>query len=291
MKSHHNCRTYMAASSIVVGLTITLTTQGASQHVPTGPCPFDFDLACVAPNTGGEQSVETTSNGVWELKGVTLRDLVRIAYSAEGIHADNQIEGGQPWMRDRYDVRSRIPRTSAEPTIHDRLKTLLQEEFGLRGRIQEQYRPVFDLVQVDAGRPLGPRITPSVCVNGRPPSSTVVGHRERLASCAVFRVAAAGVAENVTMAGLATALSALPEVGRPVRDLTGLREPYHLQVVWSGRALVGPSAYLTLSQPGGLLRDLQFALSTQLGLTLNEGRDRVPVLLLEDAGLHDHHHH
>jgi uncharacterized protein (TIGR03435 family) len=98
-------------------------------------------------------------------------------------------------------------------------------------------------------------------------------------------------AENVTMAGLATALSALPEVGRPVRDLTGLREPYYLQLLWSGRALTGPSAYVTLSQPGGLLRDLQFALSAQLGLTLREGRDRVPVLLLEDAGLHNHHHH
>ena len=85
---------------------------------------------------------------------------------------------------------------------------------------------------------------------------------------------------GVTMELLAGVLASVPDVGRPVRDRTGLKGGFDLDVTFTPMAAVGPSVGLTA--PDGAPQ-LFTALQEQLGLRLQSSRGLVDVFVIDSA--------
>lgn len=223
--------------------------------------------------------------GRWEARSVTLRELIRMAYEEMGIRAENQVAGGPDWMSSyRFDVRvqtSEIPGSRSAPVAPypAGLRGLLADRFALDVHLEAREILTYDLVQVAADGRLGSRITPSDCVRKTRPV-TLNGRRLQ---CGPARFDGAGVIDNVTMHDVAWTLSGLPEVGRFVRDRTGLVGIFEIQFEWMGGRIARPGLTLVTSEPPRSGLSLKAALRAQLGLSLEESRSRLPVLVVDRA--------
>jgi uncharacterized protein (TIGR03435 family) len=206
--------------------------------------------------------------------GLTLAELIRSAYVGDGIQLMNQIVGGPAWINsDRFDIVGKLTGvTAGSPDEANRqrqtaLKALLSDRFKLRLHTDRRDLPVFDLVLANKDGRLGPQIKASTC--------TRVGDRP----CVPFRMMSMSSdtgmtmrTEGVTMREFAAAIVSFPEIGRTIRDRTGLTGTYDLQVT------------LPMPTPGAVSDSgIVTALLEQLGLRLAGRRDLADVVVIAGA--------
>jgi uncharacterized protein (TIGR03435 family) len=211
---------------------------------------------------------------------LTVRDLVRVAYSAPLARLDSQVVGGPGWVNvDRFDITAKI---AGEPTdfsngppahLLDMIRTLLADRFALRTRREIRRLAVYDLV-LDRSATRGPRLRPAdgTCVSI--PSSQSDSH----ASSGFTRFVPGQIsARGMTLDILAGGLAPLAEVERVVRNRTALSEKFDLDLEYTpglGTASdTGPDAKPTLFT----------AIKEQLGLRLQPAVGPVEVIVIERA--------
>jgi uncharacterized protein (TIGR03435 family) len=288
MKSVNGRRNVVAVVMAACGLLVMAAlvhAQGAHRRARSVE---DYAFAEVSMTKGAPDApvVDLFHYGHWELTAVTLRDLIRMAYASDGISAENQVLGGPEWgATNRYVLHAIMEaRDAARPDVsHLRsfmLRRVLAERFALSVRRGTDALATYDLVRLDGHR-LGSRLVPSVCTER---ARLIGGLPARGLECPPVRFAAANIATDVSMPQLAAALSRVPDVGRVVRDRTGLAGAFHLQLIWSGGSFNG-SAEDGVQQSRETLGggSLIAALQAQLRLTLHDSFGRVNVIHVDHA--------
>src|SRR5665213_600755 len=198
--------------------------------------PPAVEVASIKRNVAGRSALPP--NVMWlpgdrmSASGLTLADLIRSAYVGDGIQLMNQIVGGPSWVTaDRFDIVGKLTGiATGSPDEANRqrrvaLKAMLVERFTLKVHGETRELPVFDLVIADKSGKLGPQLKTSACAR--------LGDRP----CVPFRMMGmdptTGITmrtEGVTMPEFAAAIVSFPEIGRTVRDRTGLTGAFDLQL-------------------------------------------------------------
>ena len=241
----------------------------------------EFEVASIKPSAPDSGlKVNFAPGGKLYITNATLRFLIKIAYDI----GDDQLAGGPKWMESkRFDVAAipdipvgGDPKNMAPDQIlvfHKptrlRLQRLLADRFQLELRKESTPMPVFDLVVAKGGQR---KLTVTRSIGGP----------QLNADPANGELNAVGV----DMATLAKFLSE-GQTGRPVVDMTGLKDKYDFRLNWSPdtglNALPADSA--AIQQPldaGGI--SIFAALKQQLGLKLEartNSADRLVVLHAE----------
>jgi uncharacterized protein (TIGR03435 family) len=216
--------------------------------------------------------------GQLEIVGVTLRELIRMAYPADG--GQVLVEGGPAWVTsDRFDVVATTT-GGARPSM-PMLKRLLAERFKLRVQPTTREGTVFTLGLARRDGALGPLLKPSTCT---PIDDNPAFNRdcERApdanlppTDCSSLRIGAGPTffGQSVTMTRFATFLSEFPMLSAPVIDHTGLTGTYDFQMRTRGEN--NPNV-----EAGSLM---PAALEEQLGLKLERTRGPVTMIVVESV--------
>jgi uncharacterized protein (TIGR03435 family) len=285
----------VVAAAVVAASMLVAPGSGASRaqerHLRVAPADTDaFDEASVSAGRGTGPAQDRYHYGHWELTRMTLRELIRAAFALEGVLTDAQVIGGPEWARTaRFTVHAMMPAAAAaRPDAAGlralMLQRLLAQRFSLAVWRGTAELPVYDLVRVDAGA-VGSRLVPQACLERHATDAETL---PRPRQCPPGRFAAdVPLAQDVSMADLAAALSSIPGVDRVVRDRTGLEGRFAFQLLWAGGSLAGSPAEGLHHAPGTVAAQLalETALRAQLGLALVEGLGRVNTVRIARAEL------
>ncbi len=305
-------------SPLALALSLLVTPILLAQPVRAGQDGPSFEVASIRQSAPDSRTRVEPTPGRFSAVGVTLRDLIKLAYPAGvNVRNDDQVVTSEAWMeRVRFDVTAigapttaatrpapgavAPPESSALNDLRARLRTLLTERFGLH--LHHEYRP-FSVYALTRVRPNahGPqlRATSGDCANereaarpagaGAAGSAGAVGTAANSAAgataCGGFRFTGPGRlrAHAVTIPMIVSLLSNLPAVGRLVEDRTGLTGSFDLDLTWSADSAQGPNAGDSgdAGQPGAPA--LFTALREQLGLELRPTRGVVDVVVVDRA--------
>jgi uncharacterized protein (TIGR03435 family) len=203
-----------------------------------------FDVASVMPNKSGGRRGGALQPGRFAQTGVTLRQLIRMAYGT------GQIVGAPSWVdSDRFDIEGKaefdlggfLPGPNGSPPrVYLMLQGLLEERFKLAVHKQMQERSVYALVVARRDRRFGPRLQRSaidcdaqiaaVLQSGRLPAPP----QPAAPHCSMSSLPGRLTADSVEMSQLAGALSSLSD--RFVLDRTGLAGPLQRRACVDGRS-------------------------------------------------------
>jgi len=214
---------------------------------------------------------------------MSLKQLIEFVQDFGYIDVDQRIVGGPKWLGStRFDIETKCDEETAQAFVkmsqkqeiraeQNMIQALLADRFKLRTHHETRRLPVYALTQAKSGR----RLKPSMKVEEQelggtdgPPGNWT--------------------GNGVTMAELASDLSALPEVGgRIVIDKTGLKGRFDFTVKWT------PDPSMGAMPPGpdsGVKSDPSFpllftALQEQLGLKLESAKESVDVIVIDSAEL------
>lgn len=213
--------------------------------------------------------------------GLTLKELIRISYGASAALLPDQLVGGPDWMdKERFDITatgSALAVPNAPPrTIFLMLQRLLAERFQVQAHVETRQLPIYNLVRSQQDGRLGPQLKPSTaaCRSVLIAPTTAQG---QIPLCGFTRVGPgilSGV--NVTMSLLTGVLADRPDIGRVVRDQTGLSGGFDLDLEFT--PVTTATANDNPNVPG-----LFTALRDQLGLKLASARGPVEVLVIDRA--------
>ena len=264
-----------------------------AQDVPS------FEVASIKPSLsepGPLRNVVWPPGGRMTASGLTLKELIRSAYVGDGIQLITQIVGGPSWVdTDRFDIVAKagdLPTSNADEVNRQRramLKSLLANRFRLKVHEDTRVIPVFDLRLVDKDGKRGPQLKVSTCNRNAAPASSPSNPEGR--PCVPFRVVGmkpgTGLtmsAEGVTMPEFAAALVGFPEIGRQIRDRTGLTGAFDVQLTLAmpvppGASLAGGAPTPNAVNDSGILTALQ----EQLGLKLEGRQDQGDVIVIDSA--------
>lgn len=265
-----------------------LAASAAAQQPPA------FEVASVkraVADAGPLRSVIWEPGGQMRATGLTLKEIVRSAYVYDGIQLVDQIVGGPDWVsRDRFDIVAKSPAIAdADPNKTNQLRSamlkgLLADRFRLKVHPDTRALPVFDLVLAGQDGKLGPQLTVSTCARAAASPGAVAadGRRPCVPSRLIGIVPGKGMTmgfEGLSMAEFAAALVSFPDIGRPIRDRTGLTGTFDVQItmpVGPGRVLAGGPP-----TPGALIATgILTAIQEQLGLKLEGRRDQIDVIVI-----------
>jgi uncharacterized protein (TIGR03435 family) len=270
----------MAATTVmVVGTSIVAGPLNvAAQDVPTilTDAP-SFDVVSVRPSALDVQfpGIRPPSNDRFTAIGLTPRMLMQLAYGRDGGLLESQIVSDAKWLdEERFDIVGTSAALSVgNPfvTIRGLLQTVLRERFNARIHADTRTLPIYALVIVRSDRRLGPQLRPpqAVCAQaGSKPS-------EGIPACG-FTTAARGQwsARSLPLTLLASNLAHLPDVGRVVRDQTGLSGTFDVELKFNPQATSGTNA-------ANADADIFTALQEQLGLKLESARGPVEVIVVD----------
>jgi uncharacterized protein (TIGR03435 family) len=263
--------------------------QAPEQH-DTAP---SFVQASVTPHTPGKPpGIPPLMNGRFTACGLTLKDLIRIAYGSAFPLLSYQIVGGPAWIdADRFDIDAQVPNdmtfgASWHPRVKAMLQTLVGERFGLQLSRETREFPFADLVLANTDRKLGAGLRPSAadCVDlFTSPSPPPEHYLERV--CGLTQNGPGLLAgKKITMTQLAGVLSDEGKLNRVVRDRTGLDGAFdvHLEYTPDSPALSNASS-AAATAPSPISPALLKALETQLGLRLEPKQGPVEVLVIRQA--------
>jgi len=250
------------------------------QLIATSALP-EFEVASIKPSAPDSNlRVDFAPGGKLSITNATLRFLIKIAYDI----GDDQLTGGPGWIGSRrFDVaatpekpRGGDPKDMSPDQIlvfHKpvrlRLQRLLADRFQLELRRVSTPMPIFALVVAKGGPK---KLTPTK-TTGNPQLNLKAGN---------------GLlnAVGVDMTTLAKFLSE-GQTGRPVVDMTGLKDQYDFQLEWSPDTSqhFPPADSGTNPQPddGGI--SIFTALQQQLGLRLEARTDTADRLVVAHAEL------
>ena len=185
--------------------------------------------------------------------------LLRAAYP----DTRGDIVGVPQWVfTETYDVVASAGRDASRDEIRLMLRTLLEDRFTLRARVERQEQDIYALVVARADGRLGPQIEPVSYVCG-----------EAGAPVCGFAASREGVrATGMPVSRLATLITV--SAGRLIEDRTGLRGNYEYRLVYRPETGRPPD-------PGDERPNVFTALQEQLGLKLEPARGVVNVLIVD----------
>ena len=156
-------------------------------------------------------------------------------------------------------------------TIRGSLQTVLRDRFKARVHTDIHSLQIYALVMARSDRRFGPQLRPpqaACAAAGTKPS-------EGVPACG-FTTAAQGQwsARSLPLTLLASNLAHLPDVGRVVRDQTGLSGTFDVELKFNPQVTTGTNA--ANADP-----DIFTALQEQLGLKLESSRGPVEVIVVD----------
>ena len=211
---------------------------------------------------------------------ITVKLLIAVAYGETSTLPDHQVVGAPSWAAsDRYEINATFDGpigTAANEGSPDRLmsmvRRMLADRFKLRIHKETRQMPVYDLVVADADGRLGPRLTKpaGTCVRV---TGALPPNFDFSTSCGFKRVGPTVItAKSIDLDTLAGELSRRPDLGRQVRNRTGLTDEFDVELEYAPLAAAGdPQA-----GPG-----LTTALRDQLGLSLRSTTGPVDVFVVD----------
>ncbi|HWE53563.1 MAG TPA: TIGR03435 family protein [Bryobacteraceae bacterium] len=262
---------------------------GVTQRLGPAPVTFkEFEVADVKPTRpGGGGNFRIEPNGRVELRGITLQNLITLAWNTDA----EMLVGAPKWLNaERFDILAKAP-TEEGPrpaqvdfdTIQVMMRALLAERFKVA--VHESVQPVnvYALVapkretkmkKADDSNRASCKYAPELL-----PAKTALTN---IYSC-----------QNTTIGDFADKLRgwAPQYFDRPVVDLTGVDGSYDFTLGWTGRGRM-PNAMNRPpdgGQPGGLNPasdpnsgiTIFEAVERQLGLKLEERKHPMPVLVID----------
>ena len=248
----------------------------ASKRNPA-PEPTEFEVASVHPSPpgGAAGGSRLLPSGQVELRGISLQELITVAYDIEG----ESLAGAPNWLDvDHFDIVAKAPSGTSPDALQAMLRSLLAERFKLVVHNEEQPVTVYALT-VGKGDPKLKEASGSE----RSECKNVIGNGVRTVTC-----------QNTTMAQLAERLrgAAPAYLDHPVVDLTGLKDAYDFALSWTPKARTAgaqglggdlgqpASGVLTASDPTGGLTPFE-AVDKQLGLKLAAAKHPMPVVVID----------
>lgn len=262
----------------------------------------EFDVASVKPSNeanDGPRGISFSPSGRFAWNRMTLKQLMSVAYGDTGI---KDVAGGPTWIETaRFDIAA----TSTE-ALRDlapdgsprglflRLRTLLEDRFQLKSRVEARELPVFVLAPAATPIAMGSglrrvsddceAVTRAIAGRGSaaapaaPPSTP--GQPPPVPRCSMRASLSQVIGRAVTMAQLADALTAPTQ--RPVVDRTDLAGVFDVDLRWAPDL---PPGALINGQPAPPSSgpSIFTAVREQLGLQLRATRADVPVLVIENV--------
>jgi uncharacterized protein (TIGR03435 family) len=227
----------------------------------------------------------TRDPGLFTTENFSVSNLLQMAYSVDWYRIS-----GPEWMKDaRFNIAARVPAGATQQQLRLMLQTMLVERFGLKVHHESKEAPGYALVAAKNG----PRFTPSskattAADDGQslPDTPPAIGpptlDKDGFPIIpAGSRVSARGGPDgrrtqkfdNESMEEFAHTLS--ENVGRPVKDATGLKGEYDFTLRWvadqAGREADDVAPRPTIFE----------ALQQQLGLKLEPAKTQIDVLVID----------
>jgi uncharacterized protein (TIGR03435 family) len=279
----------MARIAVILAALIGAPIVLAQQPSPT------FEVASIKQPDSAASVVRIAINevqpgGVWRSTS-TLLSLIRALYPGHSF--PGQIEGGPNWVGSEfYEMEARTPATASAAEIGTMARTLLSDRFKLVMHTETRDVPAYVLrlarrdgkpgpgftkpaIDCDAYRaaikrgdplPVDPTRKPNAdrlpCISTMMP----VFDHTRVVAGANWRLTAGGATVGSIVPLLAR------ELGRPVLDQTGLTQTFDIEVQYSNDP---PRPDVEAGPP------FKAALSDQLGLSLEDGRTSIEVLIID----------
>jgi uncharacterized protein (TIGR03435 family) len=273
---------------------VSFVAQSASAQA-TQPTWVEFDVASVkpsAPDGNGPGGISFSPSGRFAWNRMTVKQLLPSAYAELGF---KQIAGGPRWLEtSRFDIAATSSDALADMGpdgaprgLFRRLRTLLEDRFGLKAHVEMREVPVYALQ---------PAATPFVAGAGlkktdvdceavirematQAPAPRPYG---QLPPCSIGSTPGRLRGSSSSIARVADVLSNI--VDRPVVDRTGFAGAYDVDLNYAPEfppgTLVNGAPPPPTDGPS-----IYTAVREQLGLKLEAVRTAVPVLVIDDAHL------
>jgi uncharacterized protein (TIGR03435 family) len=246
-----------------------------------------FEVASIKPSPSGGRGrgFGVTPAGQFMAQGMTVADLVGVAYGSNLPLRRFQITGGPGWLdADRFDIAANSP--IAAPTgeqMAAMIRALLIERFKLVARQETKDAPIYLLNLARQDGQLGPKLKSSgyTCFVGPPPDPGAARN-----NC-VFRVGYGELTgRGVSMPTLAYSIQNFYGIGRLVVDRTGLVGGYDMDMEWAPLTQFRQPGNLdppsdAADRPVNSGPTIFIALKDQLGLSLDSSRGPVPTVVIE----------
>jgi uncharacterized protein (TIGR03435 family) len=302
-------KTFASIACLVMATSMSVSTEQNQLPAPAAAPRFEVASVKMSGPRPSDPSSRIRSTGVrtvgdrFTAANLPLRFLVRLAY---GVH-DFQIEGGPSWQTSqRFDIAAKAEDgfKGGEQEMLPMLKTLLNDRFNLKVRVEMRNLPLRTLVIARDDGKLGRNLRPSTS-----DCSTAAAAQQKQAEA----VNKGGVADIVAISGpcvmapfdggadgigirangqpVSVLIPLLTQAtGRIVLDRTGLTGLYDWEMKFDPQFLIGNVS----SQAGIDLRpgvnppksngpSLLTALRDELGLRLDSERGPVEVLVIDSA--------
>jgi len=253
----------------------------------------EFEVASIKPTRSdeGPRGISFSPSGRFAWNKMTVKQLIPSAYAGLDF---KQIAGGPGWIDTvRYDIAATssdalldIAPDGSPRGLFARLRTLLEDRFGLKTHIERRQVAVYAL-QPATNRVLGARLQSTDTDCGAVVRQMATGRRPepgsaQLPSCALQVAPGRLRGRAIAMPQVASALSTLTD--RPVIDRTELTGHYDLELAWTPDSPGAASG--TANGAASAATDapsIFTAVREQLGLRLEPTRAEVPVLVIDDA--------
>ncbi len=237
----------------MIGL-VSQTAFGQSQ-----PAPLAFDVASIKPSQSGSPSGGVrVQAGNLTGKNVTLKQLMAYA---------NDIPGylllGPDWIDfNGYDVTAVAKNSPSVTELRSMLRTLLEDRFKLKTHREAREIPAYWLVVAKGGPKL------------RDPKEEYT-FNSAFAGKSPFRPGFTAIFSNKSLPEFAERVGR--PMDRPLLDKTGIQGRYWFQLEWPDEPGQAGRQYLMVGTK------LLTALQEQVGLTLEDGKAMVEILMIDSA--------
>ncbi len=283
-------RRLMAVALVVVGF-------GTARVAAQQPA---FEAASVKLNKLGAARGGGPQPGRFEQRGVTLRDLIGMAYGRRAFDS-RQISGAPNWIdADRFDVMATgnfalagfLPGSDGSPpVVYVMLRSLLTDRFKLVVHAATEERPIYALVTTRSDKRPGDRLRQSdvdcgaylaAAARGIRPSAPPPPGGRPGPPCSIRNAPGRLTGNAIRLSQLADILSSSTD--RPVIDRTGLEGNFDLDLEWTSALRTQSAAAAGANEPQADDGPSIFtALQEQLGLKLESTRGPVDILVVDHA--------
>jgi bla regulator protein blaR1 len=291
---------------VAIGFANPLPGQAQAQSAPAAAT---ADGVSITPHAAGNaMSFMGPVPGGWQFAGVTVKQLIEIAYGLQ----DFQVSAGPAWLAsEKYDVSVKLDSTGAvvpqpigkglPPKLMAKLQSFLADQFDLVVHHEARQLPVYAMVvgkdgpkmtevflsQPPSGPPNGIEMMRAQANAAGPGGPGPITSPPALMPGTMFvRVdqhdgAGQGqvMAKGVGMDAVANLLST--QIGSEVLNQTGLSGTYEFSLSWSAdpQSHTGPG----MPQSPAATASLLAAVSQQLGLELKQQTGPVDTLVIDKA--------
>jgi uncharacterized protein (TIGR03435 family) len=244
-----------------------------------------FEVASIKPSPSGGRGrgFGVTPAGQFMAQGMTVADLLGVAYGKGLPLRRFQITGGPGWIdTDRFDISANSPVAAPPPEqLSAMIRALLTERFKLAAKEETKDAPIYVLNLARRDGQLAPKLKTSgyTCFVAPVPDAD----RDKC----VFNIGYGVLTgRGVSMPTLAYSIQNFYGIGRLVVDRTGLVGGYDMDMEWAPLTQFRQPGNLdppsdAADRPVNSGPTIFIALKDQLGLSLDSSRGPVPTVVIE----------